>query len=193
MPRDEKIRQRDQQRLRQWATTLGSSVQSRENRVTLQYLQALDICELLTICMEIRTEFASSALFRFGLDTLATGFWIGCVASDEWLHGQGPLHIPSSLPQIILTLPAQAREMLGEVVNSGFVNDPKRTLLADVLNPATHGDALVNLVRIGSSSAQGRNWAQYLSELIHSLTHNYVILIRDLAGIDVEALVVKIQ
>jgi len=90
-----------------------------------------------------------------------------------------------------LTLPAPAREMLGEVVNSGFVNDPKRTLLTDVLNPATHGDALVNLVRIGSSSAQGKGWAQYLSELMHSLTHNYVVLIRDLAGIDIEALAVR--
>lgn len=170
---------------------LGPSVQSKEIRVALQYLQALDVCDLLTQSSERHAEFASAALFRFGLDTLATGFWIACVAPDEWLCGQGQVHIPSSLPLTMAILPTQARDMLDEVVNSGFVNDPKRTLLKDVLNPATHGDALVNFVRIGSASAQGQSWAQYLSRLMSELTHNFVVLIRELAGIDLESIAAK--
>jgi hypothetical protein len=162
-------------------------VQSREARVALQYLQALDISDLLTQCVERQDEFASAALFRFGLDTLATGFWIACLASEEWLGGDGQVHIPSSLPQIISILPPQAAAMLGDVVNSGFVNDPKRTLLADVLNPATHGDALVSLVRIGSATAQGKNWVEYLSCVMNELTHNFVVLVGELTGIDLKA------
>jgi hypothetical protein len=81
--------------------------------------------------------------------------------------------------------------MLDVVVNSGFVNDSQRTLLKDVLNPATHGDALVNVGRIGSFAAQGKNWAQYLSKLMNQLTHNFVILIRELAGIDLESITGK--
>jgi len=186
VPTDDTIRKRDQERLREWFLTLGSPVQSREIRVVLQYLQALDVCDLLTQSAERQAELASAALFRFGLDTLATGFWIACVAPDEWLRGQGQVHIPSSLARTIATLPSQARDMLHEVVNTRFVNDSKRTLLKDVLNPATHGDALVNVVRIGSASAQGQNWAQYLNRLMSELTHNFVILIRELAGIDLE-------
>lgn len=191
MPTEQGIRKRDQRRLREWLATLGSSLQSRETRVVLQYLQALDVCDLMTQCTERHAEFASSTLFRFGLDTLAAGFWMACVASDEWMSGQGDAHIPSSLPQVISTLPAKARDMLSEVVNSGFVNDPDRTLLKDVLNPATHGDALVNFVRIGSATAQGKNWAQYLSRLMDELTHNFVVLINELAAIDLNSLSAK--
>jgi hypothetical protein len=191
MPADETIRKRDQERLRQWALKLGSPVQSREVRVTLQYLQALDVCDLLTQSAERPADFASAALFRFGLDTLAAGFWIACVAPDEWLRGEGQAHIPSSLERTIAALPQQAQKMLDEVVKSGFVNDSQRTLLKDVLNPATHGDALVNAVRIGSASAQGTNWAQYLSKLMNELTHNFAILIRELAGIDLESVAGK--
>jgi len=64
-------------------------------------------------------------------------------------------------------------------------------LLKDVLNPATHGDALVNVVRIGSASAQGKNWAQYLSTLMNELTHNFAVLIRELAGIDLASMAGK--
>jgi len=191
VPLDDTIRKRDHERLRNWFLTLGSSVQSREIRVVLQYLQALDVCDLLTQSSERQAEFASATLFRFGLDTLATGFWIACVATDEWLRGQGEVHIPSSLERTIATLPPQARNMLDEVVNSGFVNDSKRTLLKDVLNPATHGDALVNVVRIGSALAQGKNWAQYLSTLMNELTHNFAVLIGELAGIDLESMAGK--
>ena len=159
--------------------------------MALQYLQALDVCDLLTQSANRQAEFASAALFRFGLDTLATGFWIACIANDEWLRGHGNVHIPSSLERTIATLPPLARKMLDEVVNSGFVNDSKRTLLKDVLNPATHGDALVNAVRIGSSAAQGKNWARYLSTLMSELTHNFAILIRDLAAIDLESVAGK--
>ena len=156
MPADETIRKRDQERLRQWALKLGSPVQTREVRVGLQYLQALDVCDLLNQSAERQAEFASAALFRFGLDTLAAGFWIACVATDEWLRGEGQAHIPSSLERTIATLPTPARSMLDEVVNSGFVNDSQRTLLKDVLNPATHGDALVNAMRIGSRPLKER-------------------------------------
>ncbi|MGB8987183.1 MAG: hypothetical protein WCC37_11315 [Candidatus Sulfotelmatobacter sp.] len=81
--------------------------------------------------------------------------------------------------------------MLDVVVNSGFVNDSQRTLLKDVLNPATHGDALVNVGRIGSFAAQGKNWALYLSTLMNELTQNFAILIRELAGIDLESVAGK--
>ena len=129
--------------------------------------------------------------FVLDSNTLATGFWIACVAPDEWLRGHGQVHIPSSLPQIVATLPTKARDMLGEVVNSRFVNDPKRTFLADVLDPATHGDALVNAVRIGSGDAQRKNWAQYLSHLMNELTHNFGVLINELAAIDVASIGAK--
>jgi hypothetical protein len=109
MPADETIRKRDQERLRQWALTLGSSIQSREVRVTLQYLQALDVCDLLTQSAERQAEFASAALFRFGLDTLATGFWIACIATDEWLRAEGNVHIPSNLERTIAALPPRPR------------------------------------------------------------------------------------
>lgn len=163
MPADETIRKRDQARLHQWALTLGSSVQSREVRVALQYLQALDVCDLLTQSAERQAELASAALFRFGLDTLATGFWIACIATDEWLRAEGSVHIPSNLERTIAALPLPAQKMLEDVVNGGFINDSKRTLLKDVLNPAIDGDALVSAMRIGSATAQGKNWAQYLS------------------------------
>jgi hypothetical protein len=191
MPADETIRKRDQGRLRQLALTLGSSIQSREVRVALQYLQALDVCDLLTQSAERQAEFASAALFRFGLDTLATGFWIACIATDEWFRAEGNVHIPSNLERTIATLPLQAQKMLEDVVNSGFAGDSKRTLLKDVLNPATHGDALVSAMRIGSATAQGKNWAQYLSRLMNELTHNFVVLIRELGGIDLEAVAAK--
>lgn len=76
-------------------------------------------------------------------------------------------------------------------MNSGFVNDPDRTLLKDVLNPATHGDALVNFVRIGSATAQGKNWAQYLGGLMNELTQNFVVLIKELATIDLSSIAAK--
>jgi hypothetical protein len=76
-------------------------------------------------------------------------------------------------------------------VNSGFVNDSNRTLLTDVLNPATHGDALVNFVRIGSEAAQGKSWAEYLSRVMSELTHNFVVLTRELSGIDLESIAAR--
>jgi hypothetical protein len=191
MPADETIRKRDQERLRQWALSLGSSIQSREVRVTLQYLQALDVCDLLTQSAERQAEFASAALFRFGLDTLATGFWIACIATDEWLRAEGNVHIPSNLERTIAALPLPAQKMLDEVASGGFAGDSERTLLKDVLNPATHGDALVSVMRIGSATAKGKNWAQYLSRLMNDLTHNFVVLIRELAGIDLEVVTGK--
>jgi hypothetical protein len=57
-------------------------------------------------------RFGGSPLFRFGLDTLATGFWIACVAPAESFRGQGQVHIPSNLSRTIETLPPQARDML---------------------------------------------------------------------------------
>ena len=69
MSTDDTIRKRDQERLREWFLTLGPPVQSREIRVVLQYLQALDVCDLLTQSAERQAELASAALFRFGLDT----------------------------------------------------------------------------------------------------------------------------
>ena len=71
MPADESIRKRDQERLRQWALKLGSSVQSKETRVTLQYLQALDVCDLLT---QSATRQLSSPVRRFFV--LASILWL---------------------------------------------------------------------------------------------------------------------
>ena len=68
---------------------------------------------------------------------------------------------------------------------------PSELLLKDVLNPATHRDALVSVMRIGSATAQGKNWAQYLSRLMNELTHNFVVMIRELNGIDLEAVAGK--
>ncbi len=49
----------------------------------------------------------------------------------------------------------------------------------------------MNVGRIGSFAAQGKNWAHYLSRLMNELTHNFVILIRELAGIDLESIAGK--
>jgi hypothetical protein len=38
----------------------------------------------------------------------------------------------------------------------------------------------------GSFTAQAKNWAQYLSRLMNELTHNFAVLMSELAGIDVE-------
>lgn len=49
----------------------------------------------------------------------------------------------------------------------------------------------MSAMRIGSATAQGKNWAQYLSRLMNELTHNFVVLIRELGGIDLEAVAAK--
>jgi hypothetical protein len=36
-----------------------------------------------------------------------------------------------------------------------------------------------------------RNWAQYLNRLMNELTHNFAVLMSELAGIDVELVVRK--
>jgi hypothetical protein len=187
MTRDETIRKRDQARTRNLILTLGDSVKSRTHRVELQYLQAQETSGLLTFISDQEYGFGSAVLFRFGLDTLATGFWIACKASDKWLSGEeGEPHIPSDITGIISDLPTQARDMFQQVIDVRirFADATHGTLLKDILNPATHGDALVSANRMGSESAQGRNWARYMSGMMKLLTHNFVILIRELTGID---------
>ena len=181
------IRDRDQKRLRAILSLLGDRIANREIRVKLQYLQALDVGTLLRKSSELHADLASAALLRFGLDTLATGLWIALVAPDEWFLGQSEVHVPSSLEKIIPCLPNPASELFRDVINRPFVKDISRTLLKDVLNPATHGDALESLMRVGSASSQGWNWSKHLSDIMDQLTQNFVIIIRDQARIDLEA------
>jgi hypothetical protein len=47
-------------------------------------------------------------------------------------------------------------------------------------------NALVNVARIGSFTAQRKNWAHYLSRLMNELIRNFAVLISELAGMDVE-------
>lgn len=64
---------------------------------------------------------------------------------------------------------------------------PSRTLLEDLLNPATHGDALVNVQRVGSAPAFGYQWAVYLWDAMHALTTNFAVIIRNEAQFDIHA------
>jgi hypothetical protein len=178
---------RDQKRIRDLISTYGDTVKSRVHRVEFQYLQAMEVCDLLSLISDKEYGFASAVLFRFGLDTLAMGFWIACVASNEWLNGEeGQPHIASEITGVIRTLPRQAQDMLQEIIDSRLrlAGGTYGTLLHNVLNPATHGDALVSVIRIGSAEAQGGNWPQNLSATMKSLTDNFVILVRELTGID---------
>lgn len=185
MNQDERIRQRDQQRLQAMIGLSGPLVASRNTRVLLQFFQAEDTCRLLSAAAEMKAGLASAVLLRFGIDTLATGFWLAFVAPDEYFVGHGQEHIPSDLSRIVQTLPPSARDMLDDVLKRPVNNDPNKTLLSYVLNPATHGDALVNVQRIGSAPAAGFDWAVHLRDILQALTNNFTVLLRDEAGIDV--------
>ena len=75
--------------------------------------------------------------------------------------------------------------MLDGVLSRPLNADPSQTLLKDVLNPATHGDALVNVQRIGSAPAAGFSWAAHMRDVMTSLTNNFAVIVLDEAGIDV--------
>jgi hypothetical protein len=145
---DDRIRRRDQQRLRAMIALQGASIASKQVRIILQFMQAEDTCRLLAAAADMNAPHASAVLLRFGIDTLATGFWFAFVAPDEFFSGQGNIHIPSDISRIVPTLPTSAQDMLRSVLERSINNQPTRTLLKDVLNPATHGDALVNVQRI---------------------------------------------
>ncbi len=185
MNQDDRIRQRDQERLQAMIRLSGQLVASRQIRVLLQFLQADDTCRLLSSATTLRAGLASAVLLRFGIDTIATGFWLAFVAPDAYFVGQGQDHIPSDLSRIVQALPAAARDMLDGVLKRPVNNDPAKTLLSYVLNPATHGDALVNVQRVGSAPAAGFDWATHLRDVMQALTHNFAVLLRDDAGIDV--------
>jgi hypothetical protein len=51
--------------------------------------------------------FSSAELLRSGLDTLATDFWLACVAP-----GGGDLNFRLDITSIVPALPLRAREML---------------------------------------------------------------------------------
>jgi hypothetical protein len=163
----------------------GDAVTSKKNRVLLQFVQAQDTCRLLAAAVDLHADHASTALLRFGIDTLATGFWMAFVAPPEYFVGQGNIHIPSDLARIVGTLPPTAKDMLGSVLSRSLNGNPSKTLLKDVLNPATHGDALVNVQRIGSAPAAGSQWAAHIRDVMAAITHNFAVIVRDEAGIDV--------
>lgn len=185
--RIDNFRKRDQQRLREYISMLGPFVQDREAQVALQYIQALDICQLLVYSAEKTEGVGSAPLLRFGLYTIATGFWIACVAPEEWLRGQGQVHPPADFGGIVETLPAALREHLASVANQVSPDDPEKTLLS-ILNPITHGNALENAVRIYAAKTRGSNWALELSRIMGRLTDSFPLLIRLLAGIDLIAI-----
>lgn len=185
MNQDDRIRQRDQERLQAMISLSGQLVASRRVRVLLQFLQADDTCHLLSSAATLKAGLASAVLLRFGIDTIATGFWLAFVAPDAYFVGQGKDHIPSDLSRIVQALPPAARDMLESVLKRPVNNDPAKTLLSYVLNPATHGDALVNVQRIGSAPAAGFDWASHLRDVMQALTNNFAVLLRDEAGIDV--------
>ena len=185
--KDDQIRDRDQQRLRAMLARGGAILSSKNTRLILQYIQAQDTCRLLAVAAETKAAHPSAVLLRFGIDTLATGFWLAFVAPDEFFVGKGTAHIPSDISRIIPTLPSSPQQMLRKVLEQSINNDPSQTLLKDVLNPATHGDALVNVLRIGSAPASGFEWGTYIRDVMFALTHNFTVILRDEAGIDLDA------
>ena len=185
MSREDDIRIRDQQRLQGMIALNGPAVTSKETRVLLQFIQAEDTCRLLSAAVELRADHASTVLLRFGIDTLATGLWMAFVAPSEYFVGQGSIHIPSDLARIVATLPPTAKDMLSNVLNRSLNGDLSKTLLKDVLNPATHGDALVNVQRIGSAPSAGFQWAAHMRDVMLALTHNFAVIVREEAGVDV--------
>jgi hypothetical protein len=190
MTREENIHKRDEEATRK-LLPLGDPVKSREERVKMQYLQALEVCELLDFSAKQNLGFGSAVLFRFGLDTLATGFWIACKASDEWLRGdEENIKIPTDLSRIIAVLQPKAQAFLQNVLDIPVKSaDGSVGKLKDVLNPATHGNALVSVNRMGSEEERGRNWSQILSDEMIDLTFEFVVLIRDLSGIDLPMMI----
>lgn len=112
MSREDDIRIRDQRRLQGMIALNGPAVASKENRILLQFIQAEDICRLLSGAIDIHADHASTALLRFGIDTLATGFWMAFVAPSEYFVGQGNIHIPSDLARVVATLPPTPKDML---------------------------------------------------------------------------------
>jgi hypothetical protein len=185
MNKDDRIRQRDQERLQAMIGLSGPLVGSRRVRVLLQFFQAEDTCRLLAAAADMKAGLASAVLLRFGFDTIATGFWLAFVAPNAFFVGQGEEHILSDLSRIVHILPPAARDMLDEVLKRPVNNDPSKTLLSYVLNPATHGDALVNVQRIGSAPAAGFDWAVHLRDVMLALTNNFAVILREQAQIDV--------
>jgi hypothetical protein len=186
MTQEERIHKRDQEETRK-LLPLGDAVKSREGRVKMQYLQALEVCELLDFSAKRTLGFGSAVLFRFGLDTIATGFWIASTATDEWLRGDETLvNIPTDLSRIIEVLQQpEARALLQKVVDIRVKSaDGSVGKLKDILNRATHGNALVSVNRIGSEEARGSSWSQILHDEMRDLTTEFVTLIRELSGID---------
>ena len=186
MSREDDIRIRDQQRLQGMIALNGAAVASKETRILLQFIQAEDICRLLSAAIDIHADHTCTALLRFGIDTLATGFWMAFVAPSEYFVGQGNIHIPSDLARIVATLPPAAKDMLAGVLSRPLNGDPSTTLLKDVLNPATHGDALVNVQRIGSAPAAGYRWSVHVRDVMLALTNNFAVIMHDEAGVDVQ-------
>lgn len=97
------------------------------------------------------------------------------------------MHIPSDISRIIPALPPKPQQMLSEVLDRSINNDPSTTLLKHVLNPATHGDTLVNVLRIGSAPASGFEWAAHLRDVMLALTYNFAVVLRQEAGVDLKA------
>ena len=51
-------------------------------------MQADDVCRLLKAAVDLHADHASTALLRFGIDTLATGFWMAFVARPSTLSAK---------------------------------------------------------------------------------------------------------
>jgi hypothetical protein len=150
---------------------------TREFRVRLQYLMALQIQDVLCFAAEEELPFGSLAILRTGIETLALGLWWGRCATQEEAQGTSVPVIPGSLEAIVAVLPKEEQgyfAFLDTSVAEDLESDVQRVLLRDVLNPISHGDALTAANRIGSAAHHPdgavlweRKALEYFRKLVH--------------------------
>lgn len=84
MSRQDDIRIRDQKRFQDMIALNGAAVTFKNTRNLLQFIQAEDTCRLLSAAVDLHADHACTVLLRFGIDTLATGFWMAFVAPPDY-------------------------------------------------------------------------------------------------------------
>jgi hypothetical protein len=180
--RDAYILTRDQ-RQQQKLISLNNMPQTREFRVKVQCLMAVEIQDMLCLAARERLPFASLAVLRTGIETLALGLWWWKCASEEDIQGTSNRVLPGSLEAIVAQLPEKERRYFASFLDFSIV-DPvgnvQRTMLRDVLNPIAHGDALTAANRIGSAAHHPDGavfWENRAFETFRAMVHFFEITV----------------
>jgi hypothetical protein len=155
---------------------------TKEFRVKLQYLMALEIHDMLRFAAEQKLPFGSLAILRTGIETLALGLWWRFATEGE-ATGTSVAVIPGSLEAIVARLPEKERSYFAFLDASAAEepeSDIQRALLRDVLNPIAHGDALTAVNRIGSAAHHPNGavlWEKKALEHFSRLVHFFEVTV----------------